>query len=296
MRLSYHTRLRLLLLPYLLGIILLIVLPAMLSFGMAFFEYDSLSAPRWVGSLNFLLVYTDELFLLSVQNSLALILLPVPLRVVGAFLLALLLRRGGRGLTLFRSIVYLPSMIPPAAYALAWLWLLNPLFGPLNVFLRLIGLPAPNWLIEPLWAKPGLILASFWQIGEGFLVSLAVLQDIPAELEDAARCDGANARQLLRYIILPLTAPILLLLLFRDTILTFQESFVASFLITGGGPYYATYTLPYFVYEQSFELLSFGTASAALWVMYALTGVIVIAIYLIARQWNIGTTEDEPLF
>lgn len=296
MRLSYHTRLRLLLLPYLLGIILLIVLPAMLSFGMAFFEYDSLSAPRWVGSLNFLLVYTDELFLLSVQNSLALILLPVPLRVAGAFLLALLLRRGGRGLTWFRSIVYLPSMIPPAAYALAWLWLLNPLFGPVNVFLRLIGLPAPNWFIEPLWAKPGLILASFWQIGEGFLVSLAVLHDIPVELEDAARCDGANARQLLRYIILPLMAPILLLLLFRDTILTFQESFVASFLITGGGPYYATYTLPYFVYEQSFELLSFGSGSAALWVMYGLTGVIVIAIYLIARQWQIGTTDEELFF
>jgi multiple sugar transport system permease protein len=262
---------------------------------MAFFQYDGLSTPRWVGSLNFLLVYTDELFALSVQNSLALILLPVPLRVTGALLLALLMRRGGRLLNFFRSILFLPSVIPSAAYALAWLWILNPLFGPLNLFLQALGVTPPTWLADPLWAKPGLILASFWLIGEGFLVSLAALYDIPRELEDAARTDGANSFQLFSHVILPLIAPILLLLIFRDAILTFQESFVFAFLMTGGGPYYATYTLPYFVYEQSFDLLSFGTASAALWVMYALTGLIVIALYTIARQWGVATTEESML-
>ncbi|MGH2542885.1 MAG: carbohydrate ABC transporter permease, partial [Ardenticatenaceae bacterium] len=251
--------------------------------------------PRWVGALNFLLVYTDELFALSVQNSLALILLPVPLRVFGALLLALLMRRGGRLLAAFRSAIFLPSVIPSAAYALAWLWILNPLFGPLNLLLRALGVASPPWLVDPLWAKPALVLASLWLIGEGFLVSLAALHDIPHELEDAARCDGANALQVLNYVILPLIAPILLLLLFRDAILTFQESFVFAFLMTGGGPYYATYTLPYFVYEQSFGLLSFGTASAALWVMYALTGLVVVALYLIAQQWGVATTDEQLL-
>lgn len=294
-QLNYHTRLWLLLLPYLLGIMLLVITPALLSFSLAFFRYDALSPPQWVGSLNFLLTYTDELFTLSVQNAAALVLLPVPLRVFGAFLLARLLLRNGRFLAWFRAAIYLPSIIPTAAYALAWLWILNPLFGPVNLLLRAIGLYTPAWFADPLWAKPGLILMSLWQIGEGFLVCLAALQDIPRSLEDAAVVDGANGRQLFLYITLPLMAPILLLLSFRDAILTFQESLATVLLTTGGGPYYSTYTLPLFIYEQGFDLLSFGTASAALWVMFALTGLVVLFLYVIARQWNIGTTDETFL-
>ena len=141
-RLSYQQRLRLLLLPYLSGILLLVALPALLSFGLAFFRYDALSPPTWIGNLNFLLATTDELFLLSIQNSLALVILPVPLRVLGAFLLAILLRRNGRFLGWFRAAVYLPSIIPAAAYALAWLWILNPLFGPVNLLLQAVGTTA----------------------------------------------------------------------------------------------------------------------------------------------------------
>lgn len=289
---SYETRLRLLLLPYTLGILVLVVLPALISFSLAFFQYDGLSEPRWVGTLNFILAYTDELFNLSIQNSLALVILPVPLRVLGAFLVARLMQRGGRFLNWFRATVYLPSVIPAAAYALAWLWILNPLYGPLNLLLQALGLPAPAWLVEPAWAKPALVLMSFWQIGEGFLVSLAALQDLPRQIEDAAQIDGAGTWGLFRYVTLPLMAPILLLLAFRDAILTFQNSFISILLMTDGGPYYATYTLPLFIYEQGFDLLSFGTAGAALWVMYLLTGLIVVALYVIARQWQIGTTEE----
>ena len=291
-RLSYKSRLSLLLLPYALGIFGLVVLPALLSFGLAFFRYDGLSPPQWLGSLNFVLAFTESLFTLSVQNSLALIIVPVPLRVLGAFLLARLMQRGGRFLPWLRATVYLPSVIPGAAYALAWLWILNPLYGPLNLLLKAVGIVGPAWLVEPGWAKPALVLMSLWQIGEGFLVSLAALQDLPVEIEDAARIDGAGTWGLTRYVALPIIAPILLLLMFRDAILTFQDSFVSIMLMTQGGPYYATFTLPLFVYEQAFDLLSFGTASAALWVMYLLSGVIVVLLYIIARQWHIGTTEE----
>ena len=292
-QLSYHTRLRLMLLPFALGIVLLVIIPAILSFGLAFFRYDALSPPVWVGISNFALVYTDELFTLSLQNSLSLVILPVPLRVFGAFMLAKLMQRNGRFLGWFRATIFLPSIMPSAAFALAWLWILNPLYGPLNLLLRAFGLDAPNWLADPQWARPGLILMSLWQIGEGFLVSLAALQDIPLDVEDAARMDGANGWQRFRHITVPLLAPILLLLSFRDAVLTFQESLTAVLLMTdGGGPYYATYTLPLFVYEQGFDLLAIGSASAALWVIYLLTGFIVICLYVIARQWNIGTTED----
>jgi multiple sugar transport system permease protein len=292
-RLSQQTRWRLLLLPYALGIITLVVLPALFAFGLAFFRYDALSPPTWVGTLNFTLAYTDELFKLSIRNSLALILIPVPLRVFGAFFLARLMQRNGRFLSWFRSAVYLPTIVPGAAFALAWLWILNPLYGPLNLFLQSIGLNGPAWLVDPTWAKPGLVLMTLWQIGEGFIVSLAALYDIPVDLEDAARIDGAGSWATLRHIILPIIAPILLLLTFRDAIFTFQESFTHIFLMTEGGPYYATYTLPLFIYEQGFDLRAFGTASAALWVMYAITGLIVVALYIIAKQWNIGTTEES---
>lgn len=291
-QLSYQTRWRLLLLPYAAGMLLLIVLPGLLSFGMAFFQYDALSAPRWSGTLNFVLARTDELFALSVRNSLALILIPVPLRVLGAFFLARLMQGKHRFLGWLRSAVFLPSVVPGAALALAWLWVLNPLYGPLNLLLGAAGISPPPWLVNPTWSKPALVLMALWQIGEGFIVSLAALYDIPTDLEDAARIDGAGAWATVRHIILPLIAPILLLLTFRDAIFTFQESFTHIYIMTQGGPYYSTYTLPLFIYEQGFDLRAFGTASAALWILYAITALIVVALYIIAKQWNIGTTDE----
>jgi multiple sugar transport system permease protein len=251
-----------------------------------------LSPPQWIGAVNFMLAYTDELFTLSLRNSLALIILPVPLRVFGSLLLARLLMGGGRWLGLFRSVVFLPSVIPAAAFALAWLWILNPLYGPVNQLLMAIGLPSPAWFADPRWAKPALALISLWQIGEGFLVSLAALQDVPAELEDAARIDGAGGWQLFWRVTLPIIAPILLLLTFRDAILTFESSFVSILLTTQGGPYYATFTLPQFIYEQGFDLLLFGASGAALWALYALTGLVIVGIYIIARQWQVGITDE----
>lgn len=280
------------LLPYAIGIVILVAVPAALSFGLAFFRYDGLTAPVWVGDLNFRLAYTDELFRLSVQNALALVLVPVPLRVFGAFVLARLMQGHGRFVSWLRAAVFLPSALPATAFALAWLWILNPLYGPLNLLLRSAGLPAPAWFADPVWAKPGLALMSLWLIGEGFVVCLAALQDMPPELEDAARVDGATGWSYFWRVLLPLLAPILLLLVFRDAIVTFQSTFESIMVTTGGGPYYATYTLPLFVYEQAFGLLAFGTAGAALWGMYLLTGVIVLVLYVIARQWQIGTTDE----
>jgi multiple sugar transport system permease protein len=292
---TYQRRLRLMLLPYSLGILILFVIPAAIAFSLAFFHYDGLRPPQWAGLLNFRLVLTDELFALSIQNTLAFVLLPVPLRVAGAFLLARLLLRGGRFLNAFRAAVYLPSVIPGAAFALGWLWILNPLFGPLNLLLGAIGLDGPAWVVEPLWAKPAIILALLWAIGEGFLVSLAALHDLPAELEDAARVDGASAWGVLRHVTLPILAPILLLLALRDAILVFQESLTVTTFMTQGGPYYASFTLSQFIYEQAFGLLSFGTAGAALWVLYLLTGVVILLLYIIAHQWDVQTTEESLL-
>lgn len=292
---GYRGRVNLLLAFYLVGVGLLVFFPALLSFALAFFQYDTISAPRWNGILNFILIYSDELFQLSIQNALALIILPVPLRIFGALLVARLMQRKGRWLGWFRAAVFLPNTVPMAAFAVAGLWIFNPLYGPVNLFLSGLGMAPPAWFVDPAWAKPALILLSFWSIGEGFLVCLATLQDLPSEIEDAAQVDGAGALASFGLITLPIVAPTLALLAFRDIILTFQNSFVSIMLTTAGGPYYATFTLPHLIYEQGFDLLSFGTASAALWVLYALTGLLVIGLYFIVKTWRIGITDETFL-
>jgi len=291
---AHERRLRLLLIPYAAGIALLFLLPALLSFGLAFLRYDALNPPRWAGALNFALARTDELFGLSLANSLALVLLPVPARVFGAFLLAWL-ARGGRLRHLLRAAVFLPSAIPASAFALTWLWILNPLYGPLNTLLGGLGLGQPGWLADPQWARPGIILALLWLVGEGFLVSLAALYDVPRDLEDAAAADGAGAWATLRHVLLPLLAPVLLLLCARDAVLLLQDSFTTTWLLTQGDPYYATYTLPQFIYEAAFDRLDFGVAAAALWALYVLTGLLVALVYIVARQWGVGTSEEDFL-
>lgn len=292
---SYTGKYRLLLIFYLLGVFILVIFPAGLSFFLAFFEFDALSPPVWVGKFNFILAYTDELFLLSVRNSVALIILPIPLRVFGAFIVARLMQQDYPWVNWFRASVFLPSIIPTTAYALASLWILNPLYGPVNIFLRFLGLDLPGWFTDPFWSKPALIAMSLWQIGEGFLISLVSLRDIPLTLEDAARIDGADTWKIFWLIILPIMAPILLLLSFRDIILTLQESLSTILLTTGGGPYYSTYTLPLFVYEQGFDLLSFGTASAAMWGLFLLSGLLILVLYSLLGGEGISIT-DETFF
>ena len=291
---AHERRLRLLLLPYAVGISLLVIVPAAMSFALAFFRYDALEPPRFAGWLNFTLARTDALFTLSVTNSLALIILPVPLRVAGAFVAAWL-ARGGRLRHLLRAAVFLPAAIPASAFALAWLWILNPLYGPLNRLLAALSLGTPAWLADAQWARPGIALALLWLVGEGFLVCLAALYDVPRDLEDAAAVDGAGAGGILRHVLLPLLAPVLLLLVARDAVLLLQESFTLTWLLTGGGPYYATFTLSQFIYEAAFDRLDFGVASAALWALYAVTGLLLALVYAIARQWQVGTSEEEFL-
>lgn len=294
MNFAYARKLRLFLIPYALGLILLYVVPAFLSFGLAFFRYDALEPPRFSGLLNFTLAFTDALFNLSVANSLALVLLPVPLRVFGAFLAARLARSGSLR-HLLRAAVFLPAAIPASAFALAWLWILNPLYGPFNRLLAGLGFGAPGWLADPQWARPGIALALLWLIGEGFLVCLAALHDVPQDLEDAAAVDGAGSWGIMRHVLLPLLAPILLLLLARDAVILLQESFAFTWLLTGGGPYYATFTLPQFIYEAAFDRLDFGVASAALWALYLVTGLLLALVYIVARQWQVGLSEEEFL-
>ncbi len=272
------------LLPYLLGTLLLVALPALMSAGLAFTSYDALSAPVFVGFANFRLLAADPMVTTAFANSLVFIVLAVPLRILGALALALLLQRPRRGVGGYRAAVYVPTVIPDVAYALIWLWIFNPLFGPVNVALGALGLPMPAWLAEADTARYPFVIMSLFQIGEGFVVLLAALRGLPREYFDAGAVDGAGRWAAFRYLTLPLLLPWLVLLTFRDVVLSFQWTFTPSFVMTGGDPYYATLFVPLLIYEEAFDRFRFGPGSALMLLVFLATAVIIVGLYLLFRR------------
>lgn len=265
---SYQRQLYLLLAPFLIGGILLVLIPLLATLGLAFTRYDIFSPPQWNGLANFQNLLADIRFKRAIYNSLWFGAIAVPLRVSGAFLLAYALNRTGRAFEIARATIYLPTIIPQVAYALVWLLVLNPGFGPINLLLNALGLPAVAWLQDPLTARGSIVLMWLFQLGEGFVLMLAMLQTIPRELFEAAEIDGANRFQRFRRLVLPLMAPALFLLSFRDTTLSFQETFVPALITTGTGPYYATFFLPHYIVDESFHMFRYGYGAAAAMILY----------------------------
>jgi multiple sugar transport system permease protein len=277
----------LLLAPFLAGIVLLVLTPAVLTLGLAAFEADLVREPLFRGLDNFVELASDSVFTTSLQNSLIYIAGAVPLRLLAAVGLALLLHLRFRGAGAYRATAYLPTVVPDVAFALAWLWILNPLYGPFNLTLAAVGIDGPSWLSDPWAARLGLIMIAGFTVGEGFLIALATRRAIPQNLYEQAALEGAGPWATLRRLTLPLMAPTLLLLLLRDTIYSFQTSFVPALVITEGGPPpYATTFLPVFIYRNGFEYLRFGYAAAATVVMLAVTAALIAVQYAVLRRWR----------
>lgn len=277
----------LMLAPYLFGLLVLVVVPAVITFALSLYEYDLILPARYVGTANFRELFADDVFRISLLNSLRYIAYAVPLRLLGALGLALLLHRRFRGVGVYRTAAYLPTVVPDVAYALLWLWIFNPLYGPLNLLLLSLGVPAPLWLSGAGATQAAVIIMSLFQIGEGMLVLLATRQEIPGELYELISVEGAGPFGAFGRITLPMMTPTLLLLIFRDTTFSFQASFVPALVMTGGGPPpYATTYLPLFIYTNAFEYLRYGYAAAATLVMFAVTAVIVGAQVWIVRRWR----------
>jgi multiple sugar transport system permease protein len=291
-------QLALMLAPYLLGLVALVALPGAITFALALTEYDLIRSPRFIGLDNFRELFHDEVFRKSLRNSLVFAAFAVPLRLLGALCLALLLHRRFRGAGAARSSAVLPTVVPDIAYGLLWLWLFNPLYGPINLLLdaltdepgfTLWGLPLPQWLTHANDAQAAIIIMSLFTIGEGFVVLLVTRQALPGELYELAAVEDATAWSVFRRITLPLMAPVLLLLLLRDTVFSFQVNFVPALVVTDGGPPpYSTTYLPLFVYRTGFEYLRYGYAAAATLTMFALTALIVVLQWRIVRRWRRG--------
>ncbi len=282
---SYQFHLRLILVPYILGTILLVALPAIATSVIAFTDYDALNVPNWVGLDNFRQLRDSSIVRIALEGTFVFLGTAVPLRLLGALIFALLLQQKQRIFGIYRAAVYLPTAIPEVAYALVWLWIFNPIYGPLNIILSWLQLPAPPWLTEPSTARMAIVIMSLFQIGEGFIVLLAGLQTIPHSLYEAAMIDGANNWQSFWRITLPLLLPWMLLLTFRDLMVSMQNTFTPSFVLTYGGPYYATTFVPLLIYELAFDYFDFGMAAALLLLVYLVIAMLIAGIMnLIGEQ------------
>jgi len=288
---SFQRSLRWYVLPFLLGTSFLVILPALATVVIAFTEYNAVAPPVFNGFNNFRKLFASSYVRISVYNTIFFLVLAVPARVLGALFLAMLLRRKSRVFGIYRAVVYLPTIIPEIAYALIWLWILNPLYGPVNIFLTAIGLPAPAWLVDPNLARISIVLVLSFQIGEGFIILLAGLQNIPQSLYEAARVDGANGWQAFWRITLPMLSPWLLLLTFRDMLASLQNTFTPSFVMTYGGPYYATVFAPLLIYELSFDFFDFGMSAAFMIGIYLMILLVVLVIFNLVGQK--GKDADE---
>jgi len=282
---AWRGQLILLLLPFLAGIVLLVFLPALIGLPLAFTSYNSLDPPEFTGLRNFRDLWNDRIFHLSLRNTLGFIAVAVPLRLLGALAIALLLARRVRGVGSMRAAVVLPTVVPDIAWALAWLWIFNPIYGPLNILLRTIGIEGPAWMLDENGARFAIILMMSWQFGEGFVICLGALSDIPSEIVDQARVDGAGRWEQFRSITLPCIAPYLLVLVVRDTLFSLHANFVpAKILGQEGGPNYATTYLPMWIYTNAFSYLRLGYAAAMTWVTFLFTFAIVMSTWLVLSR------------
>ncbi|QGN50867.1 ABC transporter permease subunit [Micromonospora sp. WMMC415] len=281
--------------PYLVGLVGLVLLPAAVTLALAFTEYDLVNPPRWVGLDNLVALVDDPVFRVSLTNSLVFALVAVPLRVLLALGLALLLHRRAFGVGAARAAAVLPTAVPEIAYGLLWLWLFNPLYGPINQVLRVggengltaLGRTPPQWLTDPTDARAAIILMSVFTMGETFVVLLAARRALPRDVYEMAALEDATGWDVFRRVTLPLMAPVLALLAVRDAVASLHFSFVPAFVVTDGGPPpYATTYLSLFIYRTGFEYLRYGYAAAATLVMILLTVAAVVVQWRLVRRYR----------
>jgi multiple sugar transport system permease protein len=265
-------------LPWIVGFALFTAGALMGSVSISLTEWNLVGVPKFVGLSNYLAMAHDALFWQSLKVT-SLYLFSVPLNLTLGLLLALLLNQKVRGLSVFRTIFYLPSVTSGVAVSLLWLWIFNPRLGIVNVLLGYVHLTGPEWLGSETWALPALILMSVWGIGGGMLIYLSALQGIPTTLYEAATIDGAGAWRKFLHVTIPMITPVLLLNLIAGVIGSFQ-SFTQAYIMTGGGPNYATFFYVLYLYQQAFEWFKMGYAAALAWVLFL---IIIVCTYILFR-------------
>ncbi|GIP34513.1 carbohydrate ABC transporter permease [Paenibacillus sp. J2TS4] len=277
-------------LPWIIGFLAFTVYPFFGSLYFSFTSYDLFNPPQWVGVGNYKEILQDSSFYKSLRNTFYMAFIAMPIGLISSLLIAQLLNIKVRGIAFYRTVYYLPAVIPVVANAILWTWLLNPDYGIINSVLRALGLPDPAWLLDPAFTKPSLILMGLWGSGAGSLIFLAALQGIPRQFYEAASIDGANMWHRFRHITLPGLSPIILFQLIMGLIGAFQI-FTESFILTGGntgtlgGPDQSLLFYSVYLYQTAFMYLKMGYASALAWILFVIVVLITMVLLKTSARW-----------
>ncbi|HEV8637292.1 MAG TPA: sugar ABC transporter permease [Chloroflexota bacterium] len=281
--------------PWLIGFLAFTAYPMVASLYYSFTKYQVLAAPRWVGLQNYVYAFTgkpfgttgDPLFWLAMERTVVWVIATVPLGIFGSLLAAILLNRGLRWTSAYRTAFFLPSLTPIVAAALLWQWILQPDVGVINSLLEtLFGIRGPRWLADVDWALPSLAMISLWTAigGNRMLIFLAGLQGIPQELYEAARVDGAGPVRTWRHITVPLITPALFFNLVLGVIVSFRV-FAFAFVTTGGGPARSTYFYALHLYTMAFSSFDMGYGSTLAWILFLIVLGITLLNMKLAKRW-----------
>ena len=277
--------------PSIIGLLALTFYPVASSLYYSFCNYTGLKPPEWVGAANYARMAHDSLLLQSLANTAMYTIFAVPITIIVAFLLAMLLNQKVKGLALYRTLFYLPSIVPVVASSVLWIWLLNPQYGLINNLLQWLHLPTSGWMAQPenmlpsavdflrspieafrqlsFGAKPALILMSAWGVGPLMIIFLAGLQDVPKELLEAAEIDGASVVQRVRHVTIPFMSPYLFFSVVMGLIAASQY-FTQAYVMTNGSGSPANSTLFYamYLFQNAFHFFKMGYACAMAWFLF----------------------------
>ncbi|GMA25435.1 sugar ABC transporter permease [Luteimicrobium album] len=278
--------------PALLGLLIFFVYPLIATVFYSFTHYDLVSSPRWVGLANYKYLFTqDPNVVQAARNTLWFVVFMVPIRILCAAAVAALLTRPRRSTGVFRTVFYLPALVPPVASVLAFVYLFNPGLGPVNRVLKVFGIEGPLWFNDPHWAKPSLLLLAIWMMGDVMIIILAALLDVPRDQYEAASIDGAKGYQKAWYITVPNLRPVIVFSVVTGVIAALQyftEAAVAAGVASGkalvgegtgsglGYPEGSTLTYPQWLYVEGFSNYALGYASALAVVLFVVAAAFVV--------------------
>lgn len=271
--------------PWLIGFLVFTTFPFLSSIYLSFTRYNIVTPPVWVGAQNYkMLLHDDPQFRIALWVTLRYAMASVPLGIIAGVGLALLLNQKIRGLSIYRTVFFLPSIVPTVATATIFLWILNPEIGLVNGLLRAVHIEGPAWLQDTKWAPWSLIFMSLWGVGGSMIIYLAGLKDIPAYLYEASLLDGANVVQRLRHVTIPMLTPVIFFNLIMGVIGSFQY-FTEAYVMTKGGPEDSTLYYALYLFQRAWRYLDMGYASALAWVLFAVIMTINLVLFRSQKRW-----------
>jgi multiple sugar transport system permease protein len=273
--------------PWIIGFLVFVAGPLVASIYLSFTKYNVLRPPSFVGLSNFVYAFTkDDLFLPAIWRTFYYTLLLVPLGLIGSLFAAILLNQKLVATSIWRTLYFLPTLTPLVAAALLWRWMLNPDVGLVNYLLDQVGIEGPGWLSSTTWAIPSLVIMGLWASvgGSRMIIFLAGLQDVPAELLEAAEIDGAGTWAKFWNVTLPLISPTIFFNMVLGIIFALR-TFEVAFIATNGGPARATWFISLHIYQNAFVSFDMGYASALSWLFFIIVSLLTFIQFKLSGQW-----------